>query len=74
MIYTDGVHLASNNLQELHIFARSIGLKRQWFQEHLHHSHYDITTSRMLKRILSKDIVIRVDTKQLLRKFRKEQQ
>lgn len=37
-------HLASDlNLQELHIFARSIGLKRRWFQAG-RHPHYDLTT------------------------------
>jgi len=66
MIYTDGVHLIGDNLQELHIFAKSVGLQRQWFQKHSRHSHYDITTSRMLRRILSRDKVVRVSTKQLL--------
>jgi len=69
MIYTDNVHLVGDNLQELHIFAQSVGLKRQWFQEHSHHPHYDITTSRMLRKILSKDIVVRISTKQLLEKI-----
>jgi len=68
MIYTDGVHLVVDGLEEeLHLFAQSVGLKRQWFQDHSHHPHYDITTSRMLRRILSRDTVVRVSTKQLLK-------
>jgi len=68
MIHTDGVHLMGDNLQELHLFAISVGLKRQWFQDHPQHPHYDITTSRMLKRILSRsEVGFRMSTKQLLK-------
>lgn len=74
MIYTDGVHLIAGNLQELHIFAKSVGLKRQWFQERSHHPHYDITTSRMLRRILSRDMVVKVSIKQLLKLSRNGQE
>jgi hypothetical protein len=48
MIYTDGVHLVSDsNLEELHVFAKGIGLRREWFQVHPRHPHYDLTTARM---------------------------
>ena len=72
MIYTDNVHLVGDNLQELHIFAQSVGLKREWFQEHSHHPHYDITTSRMLRKILSRDTVVRISTKLLLEKITRQ--
>lgn len=37
-------HLASDvSLEELHRFARRLGLKRQWFQDGKH-PHYDLTT------------------------------
>lgn len=45
MVYTDGVHLIADSLEELHAFALSIGLKRCWFQNH-RHKHYDLTTRR----------------------------
>lgn len=45
MIYTDGVHLIADDECELHTFAQSIGLKREWFQNH-RHGHYDLTTKR----------------------------
>lgn len=38
------------NLEELHIFARKIGLKRSWFQNKKKFPHYDIVPS---KRILA---------------------
>jgi hypothetical protein len=45
MIYTDGIHLISDeSLEELHAFAARLGLKKAW----LHHTpgrpHYDLTT------------------------------
>lgn len=46
MIYTDGVHLAADTLDELHAFARRLGLRREWFQDG-RHPHYDLTTKRM---------------------------
>jgi len=69
MIYTDNIHLTGDSLRELHIFAQSMGLRREWFQEHPHHPHYDITTPRMLRKILSRDAVIRINTKLLLEKI-----
>lgn len=71
VIYTDGVHLVADELQELHTFAQSVGLKRQWFQEHPRHPHYDITTPGMLKAILSTNIVATISTKALLKMKRR---
>jgi hypothetical protein len=50
MVYTDGVHLVADTLKELHSFARSLGFKREWFQDHHSHPHYDLTTKRVLLR------------------------
>ncbi len=72
MIYTDGVHLAGDELQELHSFAQSVGLKREWFQDQPSHPHYDITTQRMLRKILNTNKVTKVSTKQLVRKIKGE--
>jgi len=69
MLYTDEVHLIGDTLQELHDFAQSMGLKRQWFQAHPHHPHYDITTSRKLRKILAQDQVVKISSKQLLKKI-----
>lgn len=47
MIYIDKAgHLIANTLTELHTFAASIGLKREWFQDKERHPHYDCTTQR----------------------------
>lgn len=51
MIYTDGVHLiATQGTDELHAFAEKIGLKRQWFQNHPKHPHYDLLSMRLRSR------------------------
>lgn len=43
MIYTDGIHLITDgDLEELHEFAESIGLKRKWFQNKTRRPHYDL--------------------------------
>lgn len=36
-------HLVADSLDELHAFAREIGLKREWFQASASYPHYDIT-------------------------------
>lgn len=51
MIYTDRVHLISDtSLEELHEFAERLGLRREWFQNHPRHPHYDLTTHRIRKK------------------------
>lgn len=46
MVYTDRTHLVADSLEELHAFARLIGLKRCWFQNHRRHPHYDLMRGR----------------------------
>jgi hypothetical protein len=39
-------HLTADTTEELHTFARLIGLRRAWFQGHAHdrlRDHYDVT-------------------------------
>ncbi len=52
MVYTDGVHLVSDcGNEDLHYFARQIGLEREWFQAHPRHPHYDLQ-GRMVDKAL----------------------
>lgn len=38
-------HLVSDtSMHELHEFATALGLKRDWFQNHSRHPHYDLIT------------------------------
>lgn len=43
MIYTDGVHLVADSLDELHKYAVKMGIKKHWFHgTRKGHPHYDI--------------------------------
>ena len=46
-------HLYADSLEELHAFARKIGLKRSWFQNHRLMPHYDLTASRRAAAVLA---------------------
>ncbi len=58
MIITDGCHLVSTeNEEELHKFARKIGLRKEWYHgNHRHpkrnHPHYNLTTKRAFSRAI----------------------
>lgn len=40
-------HLTTDSgVEELHVFARRIGMKRAWFQPHALANHYDLTPGR----------------------------
>lgn len=38
-------HLVADSLEELHVFAATLGLKRTWFQSRASYPHYDVTTA-----------------------------
>lgn len=41
-------HLVADSIEELHDFARKLGMRREWFQHAASYPHYDITiTSRI---------------------------
>lgn len=63
MIYTDGIHLVADGIDELHEFASSIGLKREWFQDKKAHPHYDIFGVIKLQALNSGAVV--VDSKKI---------
>jgi len=39
---------SDNNVEELHLFAELIGMKREWFQNKPGFPHYDLTETRRL--------------------------
>lgn len=39
-------HLLADTLDELHVMAQSIGLKREWFQDKRSGKHYDLVPSK----------------------------
>lgn len=38
-------HMVADSLDELHSFAKRLGLKRDWFQHAATYPHYDVTNS-----------------------------
>jgi hypothetical protein len=69
VVYTDKIHLMADSLEELHIFAKSLGLKRCWFQNHKY-PHYDLTTKRIVSKVLKYNINV-CSTRELVEKFRR---
>jgi len=66
MILFDGIHLASDeSLDELHAFAKSVGLKREWFQDHPRHPHYDVWGTP------ARSLAVNVTSRELVRLARK---
>lgn len=59
MIYTDGVHMVADTLEELHDFAQKIGLKRGWFEKARTHPHYDIWSDEIRARAYKHGAVLK---------------
>lgn len=65
LIDTTG-HLASTEgPHELHPFARLIGLRREWYQDHPTHPHYDCTTASK-RRLAVRFGAVQVGTREML--------
>ena len=47
-VHTDGVHLVADSEEELHAFAKKVGLKeKRYYGKPKYSRHYIITTTRM---------------------------
>lgn len=54
--WTGGGHMQADTLDELHAFAQSIGLRREWFQDRPgrpERAHYDLTSGKRDAAILA---------------------
>jgi len=72
--YKTSCHLfcdPDTSLEELHEFAVSIGLKRNWFQDHTRLPHYDLTEYMRMKAILKGAVELNVEEAvRVLRKWK----
>ena len=60
MIYTDGIHLVADTLEELHEFANKIGLKRHFYEGvRKGHPHYDLTNERIKQKSIEEGAVLK---------------
>ena len=67
MVYTDKIHLVADSLDELHLFAKSIGLKRHFYEGvRKGHPHYDLTNKYILTKALDAGAII-VNSREILR-------
>lgn len=44
-------HLMADTLEELHSFAKQIGVARHWFHRTKRHQHYDLVESERVKAV-----------------------
>ena len=62
-------HLMADTEEELHNFASQFGLRREWFQNHPTHPHYDVFEwYGRLNKILQ--VLTPISSKEMLRKFK----
>lgn len=54
-----------SDVEELHQFAQSIGLKRAWFQDRPHYPHYDLRPSK--RELAVKNGAIEVTSTELIK-------
>jgi len=67
MIYVDKVHMVADSLEELHIFAEKIGLKKHFFEGvRKGHPHYDLTNKEIYNKAIVAGAQI-VGSKEILR-------
>jgi hypothetical protein len=48
---TSSCHLFADTTEELHTFAKRLGLKAEWFQPISSYSHYDLTENKRRKAV-----------------------
>ena len=58
--YKMNCHLVADDIRELHAFAKSIGLKRIWFQN----KHYNLTQNK--RKLAVKAGAIEIDNRQFV--------
>lgn len=64
-------HLIADTEEELHEFAKKIGMRREWAQHHGRMVHYDLTASRRVRAV--KEGAVRITTRELvMKRFRKK--
>jgi hypothetical protein len=69
--WTESCHLIADSLDELHDFAKRIGVKRAWFQSDSRLPHYDLNKNRRAMAV--KMGVTEIDRRQFVSKMRELQ-
>ena len=66
LIDAKGHMVSTTSEHELHLFARQIGLKREWYQGGKH-PHYDLTTAQKRRQAIGNG-ARKVSSRELIRK------
>jgi len=67
--YKQACHLVGDTLDELHGFAKKLGLKSEWFQGHATLEHYDLTENKRQYAVAMG--AVEIDMKQMIEKLNK---
>ena len=67
--YNESCHLIGDTEEELHNFAKKLGLKREWLHEHPKLNHYDLTKNTRAKAV--KKGAIKINSRTLVSMMRK---
>ena len=62
--HNESCHLVADSIEELHEFAKQLGLKRSWFQNRPWLPHYDLTQNK--RRLAVKKGAIEITTSELV--------
>jgi len=68
--YNKSCHLVADTEEELHNFAKKLGLKREWFQKHPKLDHYDLTKNKRIKAV--KMGAVEITRKEMVKMIRKK--
>lgn len=66
--WSKSCHLIADTVDELHVFARRIGMKRAWFQNGSRLPHYDLNENR--RRIAVREGAVELDRRGFVDKTR----
>lgn len=66
--WSKSCHLIADDLDELHEFAKQIGMRRSWFQGNNRLPHYDLNENR--RRVAVKQCAIELDRRGFVSKMR----
>ena len=73
MVYSDGIHLIASSIEELHQFAKTIGLHRCYFRNprKKRHPHYDIMSVEIHEQVFENGAQLATDKEivKLCRRF-----
>lgn len=58
-------HMCSPDIDALHRMADAIGIKREWFQDHEVHPHYDVSKAK--KKLAIKLGAIEINDREIIR-------